>query len=418
VVRQRKEASTSHPEPAAQPSGPRPLSHRGMPALWVTEAQSTIGDQLARIAVMVLVYQQTSSAVWVAATLALTYLPDLAGSLGLSWLADRYSRRGIMVIGSLVQASCFAAMAVPGQPPWGVAVLVALAAIALAPYRAASMAQLPDLVPASDLKAVQDLMTWTRTVVQIGGFAIGGGVVVLVGTSAALLINAATFVIAAAIIRGGVPDTRSPQREPTEKQHGIIRPALAVLRSDRRLWSILMLLSLAGVTIVPDAVSAPLVVELDAPTWTLGWILAAHPVGTAIGIPLRRRFFSDDRAVDRLVWISLAPLVVFVLLAAVPSVWVAVALLVVSGVGMAYHPALSVEYLQHAPIEYRGTLMGIGRAVLRVSQGIGAALGGLVSQAVGSSLGSVALIALLGVMVAARGLAVRRAAAAESGNLP
>lgn len=402
---------------AARP--PRALSHRGIPALWAAEAQSTIGDQLARVAVMVLIYQRTGSALWVAATLALTYLPDLAGSLGLSWLADRYSRRPVMVVGALVQAACFAAMALPGLSPWAVAGLVTAAAIVLAPYRAASMAQLPDLVAVSaDRRAVQDLMSWTRTLVQIGGLAVGGAVVVLIGTSGALLLNAMTFVVAAVVIRGGVPDTHSPRRDTTTRSAGIARPALVLLRGDKRLWSILVLMCLAGVTAVPDVVSAPMVAELGAPTWTVGWILAAHPVGTAIGIPLRRRLFAADRGVDRLVWMSLAPLVAFPLLVVVPSVWVAVALLVVSGMGMAYHPTLQVEYVEQTPAEYRGTLLGVGRAALRVSQGVGTALGGLVAQVLESTLAAVALIALAGMVAAARGLAVRRAASPPSGNLP
>ena len=60
---------------------PRPLGGR---------AVSVAGDQLARVALTVLVYGRTGSAAWAAATYALTFLPALLGGVLLGGLADRY----------------------------------------------------------------------------------------------------------------------------------------------------------------------------------------------------------------------------------------------------------------------------------------------------------------------------------------
>ncbi|MEK8143947.1 hypothetical protein NKH18_24490 [Streptomyces sp. M10(2022)] len=58
--------------------------------LWTAYAQSVLGDQLARVALSLLVFERTQSAGWTAATYALTTLPALLSGVLLSGLADRF----------------------------------------------------------------------------------------------------------------------------------------------------------------------------------------------------------------------------------------------------------------------------------------------------------------------------------------
>lgn len=58
--------------------------------LWAAFAQSVLGDQLARVALSLLVFERTESAGWTAATYALTSLPALLSGVLLSGLADRF----------------------------------------------------------------------------------------------------------------------------------------------------------------------------------------------------------------------------------------------------------------------------------------------------------------------------------------
>ena len=60
-------------------------------ALWLAQLLSVAGDQLARVAITVLVYDRTRSPFWTALTYAVTLLPWLVGGLALSGLADRVS---------------------------------------------------------------------------------------------------------------------------------------------------------------------------------------------------------------------------------------------------------------------------------------------------------------------------------------
>jgi MFS family permease len=62
-------------------------------ALWIAEVFSVAGDQLARVALALLVFSRTGSASLTALTYALTFVPALIGGWLLSGLADRWPRR-------------------------------------------------------------------------------------------------------------------------------------------------------------------------------------------------------------------------------------------------------------------------------------------------------------------------------------
>src|SRR5258708_33286777 len=94
---------------AARTAGSRTLSRPGQPsfrevfavgefrALWLAQLLSVAGDQLARVAMTVLVFDRTHSALWTALTYAVTFLPWVIGGLALSGLADRRPRQQVMV---------------------------------------------------------------------------------------------------------------------------------------------------------------------------------------------------------------------------------------------------------------------------------------------------------------------------------
>jgi hypothetical protein len=80
-------------------------------ALWLAMLLSVGGDQLARIAMTVLVYVRTRSPLLTALTYAMTLLPWLVGGLGLSGLADRLPRRRVMIACDLARMALVLLMA-------------------------------------------------------------------------------------------------------------------------------------------------------------------------------------------------------------------------------------------------------------------------------------------------------------------
>src|SRR5690348_3764343 len=80
-------------------------------ALYIAQLLSVAGDQLARIAVAVLVYSRTGSALLTGLSYAASYLPWVIGGPLLSGYADRMPRRTVMIASDLARAGLVAIMA-------------------------------------------------------------------------------------------------------------------------------------------------------------------------------------------------------------------------------------------------------------------------------------------------------------------
>ena len=94
--------------------------------LWIADAQSLVGDQLARVALSILVFEQTRSGLATALVYALTFLPAVVGNILLGSLADRFPRRDVLVIGDLARGGLLASMAIPGLALWAVGLLLTI----------------------------------------------------------------------------------------------------------------------------------------------------------------------------------------------------------------------------------------------------------------------------------------------------
>ena len=72
--------------------------------LFGTFLLSTAGDELARVALTVLVYQRTDSPLLSALTFAIGYLPWLLGGPLLSTIADRFPRHRVLIATDVARA--------------------------------------------------------------------------------------------------------------------------------------------------------------------------------------------------------------------------------------------------------------------------------------------------------------------------
>ncbi|MDQ1741679.1 MAG: hypothetical protein QOE23_18, partial [Pseudonocardiales bacterium] len=178
--------------------------------LWLADAQSMVGDQLARVALSVLVFERTSSALLTALTYALTFLPALIGGAMLAGLADRLPRRRVMIAADLIRAVLLAAMALPSMPLWFVCALLVLVVLAGSPFSAAESALLPEILSGETFVVGTGLRTITNQLAQLAGFAFGGMAVASIGARAGLAVDAVTFVLSAALVTVGVRRRPAP----------------------------------------------------------------------------------------------------------------------------------------------------------------------------------------------------------------
>ncbi|GGS31584.1 MULTISPECIES: MFS transporter [Actinokineospora] len=368
-------------------------------ALAVGEGVSTLGDQLARVAVAVLVFDATGSAAAAALTYAATLLPDLVAGPLLVPLADRYPRRRVMAVAALVQALLSAVLAIPSAPVALIVAAIAGIAAAGAPFRAAQAVTVRAVLPAEVHGRGQARMSMVREAGQLAGLGLAAVVVGLVGVNAAFLINAGSFALVAVLVLAYVPALPAPARGP-DRVRGT---GLRLLWDDRRLRVLNALVLVGTLAILPDAVMVPLVVAMGAPDWVVGPLLAADVVGFLLAsLVLDRRDDATRRAlIGPLVVLSVLPLAGFLVN---PGPWTAAVLLVLSGVGAAHIPAVRAAVLELVPDEAAGRTVGWVRTGLRAGQGLGVVVGGVLADVL-TPAGAIGAVGVAGTAAALVGAA-------------
>jgi predicted MFS family arabinose efflux permease len=366
--------------------------------LWIAHIASIAGDQLARVALTLLVFDRTRSAGLTAITYALTYLPDLLGGATLGGLADRYPRRVVMVTADLGRCALVAVMAIPGIPLLAQAALLAVVQVLAVPFSAARQAVLPGILEGDALTVGFGLINITYQAGLVLGFAGGAAVVAGLGTSGALWVDAATFAMSAAVIGFGLRPHVPAGSTGAEGTWAKIRAGWRVVATDRRLRSLLALACCSGWYIAPEGLAVPYAAQLHGGTAAVGWLLAANPAGMVVGMLLLKRMRPARRL--RL----LGPLAVATSLVLLPTGWapalpITVGLWMVSGACSAHNMIIQAVYVSTAPDEVRGQAVGLAMAALRAAQGLAIVLAGLVAQFVLPSV-VIAAAAGAGVLVA------------------
>ncbi|MDU0289016.1 MFS transporter [Saccharothrix longispora] len=386
------------------------VGNREFRGMWIGSTVSTVGDQLAAVALSLLVFERTQSAAWTALTWSLTLFPPLISGPLLGWVADRFPRRTVMVCCAWLQAALMALMAVPGMPLWIMIVLLVVVLMISSPFLAAQEASLPSVLSDERYDDGVALFGTSVDVAQMAGLAAAGFLVTGAGPNVALGINAVTFVWVAIVVQLSVKhrpaaDPRGAHRDPEGP-----RGAFTLLVTEPRLRSLMGMRLLAGLAMVPEGLAVPLAAKLDA-IWAVGLILAIEPAANVLGVAVLFRLVRDpakrERLIGPLAILSLAPLVMFALN---PNLTWTIVLLVIAGMAGAYHTPARSAWMRILPDAYRGRAYGIGRAALRSSQGGGMALAGVVAHSIGSVTATIAGAGGIGLLLATQAtVAWRRA---------
>jgi len=358
------------------------LGLREFRLLWLAQVQSLLGDQLARVALSVLVYDRTSSALATAVVYALSFLPALLGSVLLGPLADRLPRRALLVGADLVRAAVVAVMVLPGLPVAVLAALLVLAVLVGAPWQAAESALVVDILTTEDYALGLGLRSATGQAAQLVGFAVGGVAVAAVGARGALSVDAVTFLISAVLIRLGVrnrPASAHPGDAPTDPARRWLGGARMVLR-DRRLRLLLCLSWVLGLLVVPEGLAAPYAQALGGGPRTVGLLLAAGPAGVLVGTVLYARWLSAPTRAALLGPFAAAAGLPLLACVSTPGLAITCLLWALSGAFTAYQVQVVTEFVGIIAPSIRGQGISIASAGLLAAQGIGLLAGGVITQ--------------------------------------
>jgi predicted MFS family arabinose efflux permease len=356
--------------------------------LWFADAQSLAGDQLARVALSVLVFERTSSALWTALAYALTFLPALIGGALLSGLADRMPRRRVMIAADLIRAVLLGAMSIPGTPLWLVCTLLVFAVLAGSPFSAAESALLPEILSGETFVVGTGLRTITNQLAQLGGFAFGGIAVAAIGARASLGIDGVTFGVSALLISLGVrrrPASATQSADSDPSYLASITAGAKLVVKDPKLRTLLGFSWLLGLYVVPEGVAPPYAHSLGAGAVGIGLLMAAAPAGTALGTYLFLRLVPIASRSTWMAALAVAgglPLVVCWLR---PPMVVSLVLWGLSGAAAAYQVQVVTEYVRAVPDSRRAQAIGVAASGLLAAQGVGILLGGIVASRFGAA---------------------------------
>ncbi len=394
------------------------FGHAEFRALFLAGVLSVAGDQLARVALSVLVFDRTNSAGLTALTYALTYVPDLLFGPLLAGFADRYPRRTVMIVTDLARAVLVAAMAIEALPLL-VVVLLLLALQAFgSPFNAARAATLPAVLPGDHYvlgKAANDMVVQFS---QVLGFGTGGVIVVAVGTSGGLLLDSVTFLLSGALIAFGVRRRPVPARdtnEPPTSYFKDLASGFSLVVRTPKLRALVVLATIAGFYVTVEGLAVPYAHEIGGGPEAAGLLLAASPAGAVAGMWLITLWPPERRMglLGPLAVLACAPLIVCFL---APGLLPTVALWAVSGLASAYHLPTSAAFVQAVPDSQRGQAFGVASTALRSSQGVGILLAGLIADQSSPSVAVGVMGAVGAVAALAAGTAWTRARRSGTGS--
>jgi MFS family permease len=370
-------------------------------ALWTAQLLSVVGDQLARVAVTLLVYDRTRSPLLAAVAFAASVVPVFLGGIALAGLADRFPRRRVMIACDLARLALVTAMVVPGLPVPGLVILLFAITLLGPPFTSARAGIYADVLTGDRYVLGTAITTTTYQIAQVAGFAAGGALVALAGLRVTLLADAVTYAVSALITGAGVAARPAAAgRSPGVRSHlaDIARGVRLTLGSPG-LRTPMLFGWLAAFYNAPEAVAAPLARSLGGGTAGVGVILAAGALGAAVGALAFTRLAAPDR---RRRWtrpLASAACAVLGLFALRPSLALALVILIASGIFDCFQVAASAAFVRRAPAEQRAQAFGIAQAGMSLGQGAVMVAAGAAAQFAAPAT-VIAAIGLLGAVLA------------------
>ena len=351
------------------------------------------GDWFLLVALFGLVLDISGSALAVAFLLAAQDLTYFVVSPVMGILADRLDRKRVMVVADFGRAVlCVGFLFTQTDSTWWIVYpLLAAMACFSAAFEPASAAALPNLVEAEDLATANALSGSLWGTMLAVGAGLGGVVTALLGSDAAIAIDAISFVASAALllrIRRSFQETRDT-RSPTRLREAATQ-TIRYARRDHRVMALLAVKfgwGLAGGVLV----LVPLLAKgkFDAGEVGIGLLLAARGIGAIIGPFVGRASLgAEDRRLFLTIGVALGVFGVgYMALGIAPGLLLALPAVMVAHIGGGAQWMLSSYGLQKiVPDHIRGRIFAFDGMLVTLTFGASALLTGWLSEVFGAQI--------------------------------
>ncbi|WP_428954199.1 MFS transporter [Streptomyces sp. cg35] len=361
--------------------------HRPFALLCGEQIASSLGRQITTLALALLAVTGLGAGPFgAAALLALTYLPGAVLSPLAGVLVDRVRLRNLLVAVTAAQALVVGSVPLAdaaGHLARGYLYVVAVVSGALTfTLSVALQAALPRVVEPGRLLGANSALTAARTSGQIGGPALGGILVGLVGPAPALLAGSAAYALEALLVLALPAALNARVKQVARPPLEALRSGLGVVRAQPRLRR--MVLSGAGLNLGSGAATALYVFyaarELALSAWQLGATYAVYSAATIAGALLAGRF-ARRAGLWRATQVCglVAGAAVFLIPSA--SLGAGIVLLLAYQVtyglsGTVWMISMTTTQQQVTPADMRGRVAGLVQAVLLATVPVGALAGG------------------------------------------
>ena len=322
-------------------------------------------------------------------------------------VADRWDRKRAMIASDLASGALFVVLASVG-PTWLILTVAFLTAAAATPFRAGSVAAIPNLVEDEALIARANGRLWIGTTLGITlGPAIGGVLVGWIGAGPVFVLNALSFAVSAAMVWSiRAPFRGVAEGVAEEGDKGGVMAGVRFLRRDR----VQFVMTLAWmVGIVADR---PVAALFSQGAIGFGVMLGLYGVGAVIGSWLASRLTAATEPAALVAGFVVAGVVgIGIWLAS--AFWIVLVCNFVWGVGDAVTRIAKTGILQRrTPDAVRGRVSGANEAAIN----LGLMAGFLIAGPTNSALGAQGAYAVGGLAaLGAAALASTVVAAARSG---
>lgn len=373
---------------AVAEAGPR--SRRGLFGLLTANVVSLSGTRLSMIALPWFVVTSTGSAVHTGLAAFAQMAPYVLAKAFAGPFVDRLGPRRVAVVAELSGAVAVATIPIlhaAGLLPFGVLLaVVATVGASSGPADGARNALIPAVADqaGTPLERVTGLTGTIERLATTAGAAAAGGLVALLGPAPALVVNSATFAVAAVVIAATAPRLARPA---TGRYLGQLRDGFRFVGRDRLLGSIY---AMSAVTNLLDAA----LFSVLLPLWAHGTgrgpgeigLVAAAMSGAAVLASLIAAAIGHrmPRRLTYLVAFLIAGAPRFIVLAVDAPLTAIVAVHLVSGFAAGFlNPIVGAVIFGRIPRELVGRVTGVGTALAWAGIPFGGIVGGALAAGVG-----------------------------------
>jgi MFS family permease len=344
--------------------------------LVASSALSSMGDELALIALILKVADLRSSGAEVAALLVALAVPMVIFAPAAGVIVDNFETSGTLAAASAVQAvMAFSLAFAHGMPA------ILLLAFLLGTGTAVANPALYTLVPAvvGDVKATaaNAYLETARYVGMIAGPLLAGTIAHTRGTKAALVVDALTFVVIA-LAALALITRRRPDRSAEEDEGHEARAGVGIVRRDAVLVAVFTTFGLIVLFAAMDNVAEVFFAQMNlgADGWGYGLLASAWILGMAGGASLIARNLPNDRLAPSLMVSAIVGGVAIGTAAALQSLWPAILLFLLGGVANGVETVVMRSVIVHRVADrYRGRVFaaygGLANSLLLVATALG-----------------------------------------------